>query len=206
MRPVPFIILASFAVLSGICRADEAGAKALIDKAIQARGGRDKLLTLFRIKERLNVSSDPKAKGYERVSVLEPPKYWWVGKRERVSEEKEPATFLVWAWTLGALIDPKSKIETLPEIVESDKPAVGLRVSETIKPPMDLYFDQADGRLVRIDWRNDIHRFRDWKEQDGASYPVRCVGYRKASGKAWYFSEILELQRLKDLPKELKRP
>ena len=31
--------------------------------------------------------------------------YWWVGKKERVKDEKEPATFLVWAWTLGAVTD-----------------------------------------------------------------------------------------------------
>jgi hypothetical protein len=31
------------------------------------------------------------------------------------------------------------------------------------------------------------------------------VGYKKASGKPWYFTEIVELERLKELPAGLKR-
>lgn len=177
----------------------------VVKKVVTAAGGEDKLLKLFRIKERLAVSSDAKAKGSERVSVLEPPKYWWLGKVERVKDEMEPATFLVWAWTLGALTDPQSKLEVVADITEADKPAFGLRVSGTINPPMDIYFDKAGSRLVRIDWRNDIHRFSDYKEHDGVKYPARCVGYKKATGKPWYFTEIVELERLKELPAGLKR-
>lgn len=183
----------------------DADPKPLVKKAVAAAGGEGKLLTLFRIKERLSVSADPAVKGTVRVSVLEPPKYWWVGKVERVKDEKEPATFLVWGWTLGAITDPKSKVDVIPDITEADKPAFGLRVSGTIDPPMDLYFDAATSRLVRIDWRADIHRFSDWREHDGATYPAKCVGSKKATGKPWYFTEILELERLKDLPAGLKR-
>jgi hypothetical protein len=106
---------------------------------------------------------------------------------------------------LGALTDRESKVEVVPEITEADKPAFGLRVSGTVNPPMEIYFDKADNRLVRIDWRSDIHRFSDWKSHDGANYPAKCVGYKKASGKPWYFSEILELTRLPELPVELKQ-
>jgi len=186
-------------------RAAEPEPKELIQKVVKAAGGEDKLLKLFRIKERLAVSSDPNAKGAERVSVLEPPKYWWLGKRERVADDKEPATFLVWAWTLGALTDAQSVIEAIPAVQEADRPAFGLRVKGTIAPPMDCYFDQAELRLVRIDWRADIHRFSDWKEHDGVKYPARCVGWKKATGKPWYFTEIVELERLKELPAGLKR-
>ena len=63
---------------------------------VAAANGEDKLLKLFRFKERLNVTPDPLKKGNERVSVLEPPKYWWIGKGERGAE---PAKFLAWAWT-----------------------------------------------------------------------------------------------------------
>ena len=78
-------------------------------------------------------------------------------------------------------------------------------MSGTIDPPMDLYFDKARSRLVRIDWRTDIHRFTDWKEYDGLNYPARCIGYKTNTGEPWYFSEILELQRLRVLPDGLKR-
>lgn len=177
----------------------------LAAKAVAAAGGEAKLLRLFRMKEKLAVSGDPKAAGALRVSVLEPPKFWWVGKRERVSEEKEPATFLVWAWTLGVLTDPKSKLEAVPDVKEDERPAWGLKVSGTVDPPLTMYFDRATDRLVRIDWRADVHRFSAYKEHDGATYPSKCLGFKKSSGKMWYFTEILEIQRLKELPEGLKR-
>jgi len=31
------------------------------------------------------------------------------------------------------------------------------------------------------------------------------VGYKKSTGKPWYFSEIVELERLKELPEGLNR-
>lgn len=197
-------VLGAFALVSPALAADS-DTKELVQKAVSAAGGTDKLLTLFRIKDRINVSDDPTKKGSERVSVLEPPKYWWLGTRERVSADREPATFLVWAWTLGAITDPKSEVEVIPEIVDNEAPAWGLRVRGTIDPPMDLYFDKAENRLVRIDWRSDIHRFSAFKEHDGVTYPSLCVGYKKASGKPWYFDEILTLERLTELPAGLKR-
>lgn len=186
-------------------KAPDREAKEVVQQVVKAAGGEDRLLKLFRIKEHLVVNADPKAKGSVRTSILEPPTYWWIGKRERVKEEKEPATFLVWAWTLGAITDPKSKLQVLPDIKEGESAAFGLRVSGTITPALDIYFDKEKSRLLRIDWRQDIHRFSDWKEHDGTWYPAKCVGYRKASGKPWYYSEILELERLRDLPKGLKR-
>jgi len=203
MRAALTVTCCLLLVLSAV--AAEPEAKELIHKVVTSAGGESKLLKLFRIKEQLNVSSDPKAKGFQRISVLEPPNYWWLGKKERVRDEKEPAAFLVWAWTLGALTDPRSKVTVLPETVEADMPAFGLRVSGTITPPMDLYFNKADSRLARIVWRSDIHRFSDWKEYDGFHYPARCVGHKKTSNAAWYFSEILEVERLAELPAGLKR-
>jgi hypothetical protein len=196
-------VLLCFALLARA--AEETDPKSLVAKIVKAAGGEDKLLKLFRIKERLNVSADAKAKGNIRISVLEPPDYWWVGKVERVEQEKEPATFLVWAWTLGALVDPKSKLTVVPDVRDGDKSLYGVRVSETIKPPMEMYFDKEQHRLVRIDWRSDIHRFSDWKEQDGVKYPAKCVGFKKKTEKEWYFSEIVELERLKELPAPHKR-
>lgn len=179
--------------------------KTRITQVLTAVGGEAKLLKLFRIREQLNVSSDPNKKGSSRVSVLEPPRYWWVGKRERVSQDKEPATYLIWAWTLQPLLDDHSVITILPDITEADKPALGLRISGAINPPMDLYFDASTKRLLRIDWRSDIHRFSDWKEHDGVWYPARCIGYKRKTGKPWYYSQIMELERLRELPTGLKR-
>ncbi len=208
MRVFFLVVLYCLQHLPGSTVAGELDTATVVKQVVTAVGGEDKLLQLFRTRETVNVSSDPEKKAPERVSVYEPPKYWWTGKNERVKNEvmpDEPATFLVWAWTLGMLTDPASKLEIIPDVVESDKLAVGLRVSGTVTPPMDLYFDKAENRLVRIDWRSDIHRFNDWKVLDGVKYPAKCVGYKKATGKPWYFSEIVELERLKELPEGLKR-
>jgi len=101
--------------------------------------------------------------------------------------------------------DPKSKLEVLPETMEADMPAFGLRVSGTINPPMDLYFGKSDGLLLSIDWKSSVHRLSDWKEHDGVKYPTKCIGYKRKSNKPWYFSEIIELQRLEKLPDGLAR-
>ena len=207
MRIVGLMIACCVLSLTGVVAADEPDPSTLVQRAITAAGGNDKLLKLFRTRETVNVSSDAEKRVPARESVYQPPAYWWTGKKERVKDEKkpdEPAIFLVWAWTLGILTDPASRLEVIPEIVESDKPAVGLRVSGTVTPAMELYFDKVESRLVRIDWRSDIHRFSDWKEHDGVKYPAKCVGYKKATGKPWYFSEIVELERLKKLPEGLQ--
>lgn len=208
MRIVCLVVVCCVSYVSGSATAAELDPAMVVKQVVTAVGGEDKLLRLFRTRETVNVSSDPEKKASERVSVYEPPKYWWTGKNERVKNEQmpdEPATFLVWAWSLGMLTDPASKLEVIPDVVESDKTAIGLRVSGTVSPPMDLYFDKSESRLVRIDWRSDIHRFSDWKELDGVKYPAKCVGYKKATGKPWYFSTIIELERLKELPEGLKR-
>jgi hypothetical protein len=188
-----------------VCSAADPDPKEVVAKVVKAAGGEDKLLKLFRIKEKLVMGEDPKGKATDRVSVLEPPTYWWMGKKERVKDEKEPATFLVWAWTLGAITDKSSTLQVLPDLEDDGAKLKGLRVSQSITPAMDLYFDPKTYRLTRIDWRTDTHRFSEWKEHDGVSYPARCVGYKTKSGKAWYHSEIVELERLKELPDGLKR-
>lgn len=208
MRIVFLIALCCATCFTGTVFPSDPDTGPIVKQAFDAVGGEAKLLRLFRARETVNVSSDPDKKVPERVSVYEPPKYWWTGKNERVKDEAkpdEPAIFLVWAWTLGILKDPASKLQAIPEIVESNKPAIGLRVSGSVTPPMDIYFDKAESRIVRIDWRSDVHRFSDWKEVDGVKYPAKCIGFKKNSDKPWYFSEIIELERLSDLPADLKR-
>lgn len=203
------IVLALIASTANAQKASEAANPApaveLASAAVKAVGGDDKLLRLFRLRERLVMNPDGVKTGSERVSVLEPPKYWWMNKAERVRDQKEPATFLVWAWTLGAIRDPQSRLEMLPDRVEDGTPLTGLRVSETISPPMDLYFDKTTHRLARIEWRSDIHLFSEWKEIDGLSYPSRTIGVKKKDGKVWYQTDIQEIVRLKELPAEFSR-
>lgn len=173
---------------------------AIVDAVIRAAGGKEKLLVSFRIKERLAVTSDLEATGKERVSVLQPPGHWYLGKRNRVTEDREPAVMLAWAWSLRVLLDPASKLETLAPA----EGRVGLRVRGSIEPPMEIRFDAKEHRLVSIDWRKDRHVFSEWKELDGLRYPSRVVGH-KLDGKVWYHTSILELTRLEELPADVRK-
>ncbi len=178
----------------------------LIDKVVTAVGGKDKLLTLFRIKETFHFGANPTPdegkKASSRESVLDVPKYWWLGKKERADE---PAKYDVWAWTLGILVDPQSKVEIIPDLTHEGPPLFGLSVSGTVDPAMDLYFDKETHLLRRIGWRGDYYLFSDWKEHDGVKYASKTVIYKKASGKPWFFHEVTEVQRLKELPAGLTR-
>jgi hypothetical protein len=189
-------------------RVNVAQADELIHAIIKAAGDEKDLLRRFQIQERLNVSDDPEAAlGKPRESVFDGHDHWWfrAGKGAWKKKENEPAVNLVWVWTLQAFLDEKSKITLLPEIVDGEATCVGLRISESITPPLDAYFNKETLRLTRIDWRKDIHRFSDWKEADKVFFPARCIGYRKETGKPWYVSQISELNRLETLPDELTR-
>lgn len=187
-------------------QAQTADPKPLIDKAITAVGGKDKLLTLFRVKEMFHFGDKPEpAEGKKRStreSVIEPPKSWWIGTKERA---EEPAKYDVWAWTLGVLTDAQSKVEVIPDMTDEGKAAYGLRVSGTVTPAMDLYFDKETSLLCRLDWRGDFYRFSEWKEHDGVKYASRTIIFKKAGGKPWFYHEVTGLERLKELPANLKR-
>lgn len=182
---------------------ESASAPKRVQLIIQAAGGESNLLKLFLMKERFNAGATLLTPGTSRTSIVEPPKYWWIGNKERGIE---PAKISTWAWTLGALTDPKSKIELLVEVTENEKPAAGLRITGTVDPALDMYFDIETQQLVRVDWRDDIYRFSDWKDLDGTTYPSKCVMYRRKSGVPWFYHEILGLKRLKELPEGLERP
>jgi hypothetical protein len=202
---VILVMWACFWLAPGWVVADDAGSPAapeLVVKALAAAGGEGKLLKLFRMEERFNFGKELVTPGTSRVSVVEPPKYWWLGKKERGAE---PAKFTTWAWTLGILTDPKSKLAPLADMTDGEQSLAGLRVTESVDPPLDMYFNKDTFELVRVDWRNDIYRFSDWKEQDGAKYPSKCVMYRRKSGEPWFFHEITGLKRLEDLPEGLQR-
>ncbi len=88
MRLLALLAFGCMSLLASLADSAEPESKTLVEKVVKAAGGEDKLLRLFRIREKLNISSDPDKKSNERVSVLEPPKFWWLGKKERVQDEK----------------------------------------------------------------------------------------------------------------------
>ena len=213
------LALVWFVLLARDAAADDAGgmddaAKKLVSEVVVAAGGEDKLLKLFRFQERVlitdtpapPVAADEKA---NRTSVVQVSSDWWIGTAKR---DKDKVRVLCWAWSLRILLDPKSKIRTVPDSTIDDKPASGLRVTESVPEPLDLFFDKALQRLVAIDYTDTRHVFSDWKKTaDGHSYPSHVVGFRFANRSAgtvnvkqWYQTDILELSPLKELPTELK--
>ena len=179
--------------------------RALADKVVRAAGGESKLLRLFRMKEKFHFGTaeePPAGKNRSlRDSVLEPPRYWWLGSKER----ETIWGYDVWGWSLRPLVDPASQLSLLPAISENGRPALGIRVEKTVAPALDLYFDQESLRLVRLDWKNDTHRFSQWTEYAGFKYPSHCVSYRRKTGEPYFFHDIVSLEVLAELPPGLKR-
>ncbi len=181
-------------------------ARPLIQKAVQAAGGEANLLGIFTFKDRVLIGDKDTGFGSKRDSVLDAPRHWWLKTPAGYSERKdEPANFLVWAWTLRALTDAASTVDVVPDVKDGETELWGLRVSGSVTPAMELYFAKSRGLLARIDWRNDIHRFSDWKTLPaGTKYPARVVGHKKVGDKIWYFDEVTEVIPLKELPEKLQ--
>lgn len=174
----------------------------LVRQVIESAGGEEKLLKRFRIDERFNAGAERQSPGKSRTSILEPPDYWWIGKKER---GQEPGKVAAWAWTLGVLTDPDSQIEIIADVTESDVPLSGLRVTGTVEPELDMYFDKKTHELVRIDWRRDIYLFSEWKEFGGTRYPAKSVMLRRQTRKPWFHHEIVRVERIDELPTGLSR-
>lgn len=194
--------------------ADEPAAALRVQQVVKASGGEERLLKLFRFSERVLITSTvtplkPEDKS-NRTSTVEVGNRWWVGTAPR---DKDKVRVLCWAWSLRILLDPKAKIANLDEIRVGDRPAFGLRVTEAVKEPIDLYFDKETQRLVAIDYTDTRHVFSEWKKTDaGHSYPSHVTGFRFAdkaaktlAEKQWYQTDILELTPLTEVPAELAK-
>ncbi len=210
---VPMFV--SLCALTPALKADETDAKKIVEQVVKTAGGEEKLLTLFRFRERVLITSTPAApvtadEKENRTSVVQVSGDWWIGKDKR---DKDKVRVLCWAWSLRILLDPKSKVDAIAETMVAGKPAFGLRVSESAKEPIDLLFDKDTNRLVAIDYTDTRHVFSEWKmTTEGHHYPSHVAGYRftnRAAGmlneKQWYQTDVLELTPLKELPAELSK-
>lgn len=193
--------------------ADEASAKKLVEQVVAMAGGEENLLKLFRFRERVLITDTPAAPvtaetKENRTSVVQVSGDWWIGNNKR---DKDKVRVLCWAWSLRILLDPKSKVTEIADSTVADKTAFGLRVSESVKEPIDLWFDKETKRLIAIDYTDTRHIFSEWKKTAvGHEYPSHVTGYRFANRtdrtlnkKQWYQTDILELTPLTELPAEL---
>jgi hypothetical protein len=201
-------------VSNSVLKADEAETNMLVAQVVEAAGGEEKLLKLFRFRERVLITSTPAAvvtadEKENRTSVVQVGGDWWIGENKR---DKDKVRVLCYAWSLRLLLDPKSKVTPIADTVVADKPAFGLRVSESVQEPIDLLFDKDSRQLVAIDYTDTRHIFSEWKKTtEGHQYPSHVVGFRFANRPAgvlneqqWYQTDILELTPLTELPTELK--
>jgi hypothetical protein len=202
------IISGAFLLLAAcLAQAQSADPKPLIEKAIQTVGGKDKLLKIYRLKETFHFGETPEPtagkKRSLRDSILSQPDHWWINKKER---GPDPAKDDARAWSLDLLVDEKSRLELIPDIVDEGRTCLGLRVTGSVTPAMSFYFDKETYLLRRLDWRSDFYRFSEWKEHDGLRYASRTVIFKTKSGKPWFFHDITELERLAQLPTGLSPP
>lgn len=191
----------------GLAQAEAADPKPMVEKAILAVGGKEKLLKIYRLKEIFHFGETPEPpagkKRSVRDSILSQPDHWWINKKERGAD---PAKDDARAWSLDLLVDAKSRFELIPEIVDEGRTCLGLRVTGSVTPAMSFYFDKETYLLRRLDWRSDFYRFSEWKEHDGLRYASRTVIFKIKSGKPWFFHDITELERLAQLPAGLNPP
>jgi hypothetical protein len=191
----------------GLAQAEAADPKPMVEKAILAVGGKEKLLKIYRLKEIFHFGETPEPpagkKRSVRESILSQPDHWWINKKER---GPDPAKDDARAWSLDLLVDAKSRFELIPEIVDEGRTCLGLRVTGSVTPAMSFYFDKETYLLRRLDWRSDFYRFSEWKEHDGLRYASRTVIFKTKSGKPWFFHDITELERLAQLPTALNPP
>lgn len=202
-----FLCLLVALSITTFAQAQTADPKPLVEKALTAVGGKDRLLKIFRIKEIFHFGNTPAPaagkKRSTRESILSQPDKWWINKKERGAE---PAKDDVRAWSLDLLVDEKSKIEVIPDLTDEGKSCFGLRVSGSVTPAMDFYFDKETSLLHRLDWRGDFYRFTDWKEHDGLKYAAKTIIFKVKDSKPWFFHEVTGLERLPALPEGLAKP
>lgn len=215
MRILRFLALGCLVLMPLPAAAAEPDASERVKQVVKAAGGEEKLLKLFRFRERVLITATPAApvandeKG-NRTSVVQVSGDWWIGADKR---DKDLVRVLCWAWSLRILLDDKSKIQTLPEAKVAGLPAFGLRVTGSVKTPIDLFFDTETSRLAAIDYVDTRHIFSEWKKAAGGHhYPSHVAGHRFVNREAktvqqkqWYQTDILELTPLTELPADLKR-
>ena len=161
---------------------------------VRRHGGADRLLKTFSLAE--TYSTNGGKKNSERVSKLQPPDLWYLGQTERVSESGKGSVCQdVWMWTLGPLVDPKTKLAAAPDAVVAGRHAHALKVSGTIEPAIVAYFDAETYGLVRIDWKGQQFLFSEPKVFDGATVPTHCILYGK-DGKERIRTDIRAITRL----------
>jgi hypothetical protein len=111
--------------------------------------------------------------------------------------------------SLLPLKDTSYKLSTLGDVKVGDQPAIGVRVSKEGRRDVNLYFDKANGYLIKSEFMiKDIKNsgdkeiaqasyYSDYKEFQGTRHPTRSIIER--DGKKFVDTQVSELQLLEKL-------
>jgi hypothetical protein len=186
-----------FGNLCGAAADDATAVRAIVEKAVQAVGGKDKLLRIFSWKEKGFIGG---VNPFARDVVVRPPDVWLQGGRNIAegNADRRQKTYLVWCWTLAPLLQADSELSPLPDATVEGRPAAGVKLRRKGELDVNFFFDKETGLLVRNDWRGLEIRYGEWKEHDGVKYPAKAFCFR--NGKDHVKTEFIEIKRLAELP------
>ena len=173
-------------------------AQALVEAAVKAAGGAERLPRLFRWQETWFAGEDKTAK--PREAFLVPPHAWYQdGKNIAVGDaDRLEKTYLVWAWSLVPLLDPDSTLTLLPAQTHAGRTVQGVRLARASQPDIDLFFDSETRRLAVIYWRKYRIEFSGWREVDGFTFPAQAA-VRHLEGRLHLRTEIQQFENLNHL-------
>jgi outer membrane lipoprotein-sorting protein len=185
-------------------RADEASPKAIIERAVKAQGGEEKLAKFnahtFTEKGKFYGMGD--GIDYEGkyavqfpdkfkmeiqnffVLVLDGDKGWMTmnGNTEELTGDKlkdqKEERYASWVSSLLPLLkDNDFTLAALPETRVADKPAIGVKVSRKDHRDVKLYFDKGTGMLVKME-----HRAKDEQANAEVDEEVTISDYKDFDG------------------------
>jgi len=197
-------LLSPFALCCGWSQAATDDPIALAKRIVASHGGAERLLRILSFDETYVLGTS--GKPTDRKSVLQPPLLWFVGKTERVSQENKGAICQdVWMWTLGPLVDPRTKLESIPSSTIDGKDAKGLKVSGSVDPALEVFFDPSTSDLLKIAWKGEQFLFSAPVDVDGTRVPSKCTLIGK-TGNLRVTTELKKIDRLAALPEGLNKP
>ena len=189
-------------ILGEAVQAADSSPQAYAQDIIAAHGGVELLLHKVYFTE-TSLTEGQSGPGEQRTLILASQSLWFVGSVGQVPQfAKGEVPADRWMWTLKPLVHPATHLDFLPDLAIDGRLAHGLKVSGSIEPAMQAYFDSATKDLVRIDWKGDRILFSNPVEVSGTRVPAQSLLYR-GNEKHGVRTELSEVRRLEELPPAL---
>jgi hypothetical protein len=178
-KSIHAILCLAFLAVAPAAADDAADARAIIDRGIEAAGGKDKLakFNAQTWKEKGTYHGAGQPQPYTGVYAAQWPDRFrmeienvftlivngdqgWIKTGNQTTEltkdqvaSQKGRLYGGWVSSLLPLADKEFKLLPLPELEINKRPAEGVRVSRQGSPTVDLYFDKGTGLLARTEQR-----------------------------------------------------